>query len=70
MSAINYYRVCARVGYVSLSLMPSQKLVFQRSIKNSQLLQYSHIYQLSVRANIKMMDARTYIQWNGVKTET
>jgi hypothetical protein len=41
-----------------------------RGTENSQLLQYGHAYQLSLRANVKTMYARARVLQNGVKTET
>ena len=39
------------------------------AIKNGQLLQYGHAYQLNDRANVKTMDARAPVLHNGTKTE-
>jgi hypothetical protein len=47
-----------------------KSLFLPRGIENGQLLQYSHAYQLSGRANMETMDARARVLWNGAKTET
>ena len=48
----------------------SKARIFHAAIENSQLLQYGHAYQLNDRTNVKTMDARTRVLWNGAKTET
>jgi hypothetical protein len=46
-----------------------KSLFLPRGIENGQLLQYSHAYQLSGHANVKTMDARARVLWNGTKME-
>ena len=41
--------------------MASRKLISSTWHRDGQLLQYSHAYQLSVCANVKMMDARVCV---------
>ena len=50
-------------GLLCLSMLTyfSEAQIFHTAIENSQLLQYSHAYQLKDCTNVKMMDACTHI---------
>ena len=60
-------------GGLCLSMLTyfSEAQIFHTAIENSQLLQYSHAYQLKDCTNVKMMDACTRIATSErYKTET
>ena len=59
-------------GLLCLSMLTyfSKVRIFHAAIENCQLLLYGHTYQLNSRTNIKMMDARTCVLWNGAKMKT
>ena len=45
----------------------SKARIFHTAIEDGQLSQYGHAYQLNDCMNIKMMDARTCVLWNGAR---